>query len=87
MTRKQFLAEVAKHGATLHESDGRMVSMSVEAPDGRVWATTLTHEVTCSLFDGRGAAAAVYAELARDMADGTEGCDDPECDRCHPVEE
>lgn len=84
-TKRTFLSEIARHGATYEDVGCRGISINIDAPPTRVWASTGSHCITCSSHPGNGALNAVYAELITDMRDGTEPCTDPTCEYCHPV--
>jgi hypothetical protein len=82
-TRKQFLAVVEKHGASVDENDP--CTFYVDAPAGKRWACDGVHALAHQHDNGHGHRwkPEAYGDAIQRMNCGLEDCDDPDCDICN----
>lgn len=83
-----------KVGGTIEEYDlrGTHLSAYLTAPAGKVWASTLTHDITIELYTLKWPGAKEYWDSVIEDIEGTEDCDngvttdmqgpDGRCERC-----
>lgn len=80
MTRAAFLALAKKVGVTLEVNDG---TYEVLTPSGKRFAATGIHMLRIDNNPrGRWSTAAIYQDLAGDVAPGLATCDVEDCDYC-----
>lgn len=73
---------IAAAGADLQTVDGYTSSIDAWTPPGRVWSANFCHSVV-AVWDATMRKEEAWADLAEQMAYGTEPCTDPGCDTCN----
>ena len=87
-TMTDLMSFAKKLGAEVHNNSTRKVwDYGIEAPAGKLWNATETHELI--LHQAKGPPAWLtdaVTSVIDDMKAGLMDCDDPDCDWCHPEE-
>lgn len=78
-------AEADRHGATLEESEGRNVSVIIDAPQGKLWKENDCHALYITLWYAKLEQAwndDAVDEAVQAMRKGLYDCGEPDCDVC-----
>lgn len=86
-TKRQFEAELARHGASLDVVNSQF-ALVVDAPPGKIWKSCGIHCMVEEFDNGSESwKPQAYAEMIDRMRDGVADCQDADCDICHPDNE
>ena len=88
MRKDVLMRLIERQGGVLRDnSTSAVYDYAAEAPLGKVWAATGTHEVIGHAYRGDPEwGAEARAALAEDIAMGVEDCLTADCDWCNPEE-
>lgn len=82
-TKRQFEAELARHPGAALDVVNSQFALVVDAPQGKVWKSCGIHCMVEEFDNGfESFKPKAYAEMIDRMKDGTEDCQEPDCDIC-----
>lgn len=83
ITLPRLRADVAAIGGSIDEHSLKHDAIVVDAPDGRVWAASLSHAMRANFGGITGIKMSeAVADIASRVVLGTEPCDTDDCDVC-----